>query len=50
MTGRSLCLRSRLEQLDAVHARHLDVEDGEIDRLGGQALQRLGAVGESCAR
>ena len=31
------CLRSWLEQLHAVHARHLDVEHGEIDRLRGHA-------------
>ena len=44
MTGMWLCRRSWLEKLHAVHARHLDVEDGEIDRLRAQALQRLGAV------
>ena len=38
-------LAQPLQKLEPVHARHLDVEDGEIDRLGGQAPQRLGPVG-----
>ncbi len=32
-----------LQQFHSVHARHLDVEHGEIDRLGGEGPQRLGA-------
>ena len=36
MTGIGLCRRSCAEQLHAVHARHLDVEHGEVDRLRGQ--------------
>ena len=50
ITGIWLCLRSWLEQLHAVHARHLDVEHGEIDRLRGQPLQRLGAVAVAAHR
>ncbi len=33
------------QELHAVHARHLDVEDGEIDGLGADRAQRLGAIG-----
>ncbi len=33
------------EQLHAVHARHLDVEDGEVGGMLGEPAQRLGAVG-----
>jgi hypothetical protein len=32
------------QQFHAVHARHLDVEDGEVRRAGLEALQRRGAV------
>ena len=38
-------LAQPLQQFHPVHARHLDVEHGEIDRPGGQALQRAFAVG-----
>ena len=44
MTGIVALPAQLAEQLHAVHARHLDVEHGEIDRLRRQALQRLGAV------
>ena len=33
------------QQLHAVHARHLDVEDGEVGRRGLEPLERGGAVG-----
>ena len=33
------------EQLHAVHARHLYVENGEVRRIGAQAVERGGAVG-----
>ena len=33
------------EQLQPVHARHLDVENGKVDRLSRQAGERFGAVG-----
>ena len=45
ITGRSDFWRSRRKQLHAVHARHLDVEDGEIGRVGLQAVERARAVG-----
>jgi len=32
------------EQFHSVHARHLDVEDGEVDRLRRHALESFGAV------
>jgi hypothetical protein len=38
-------LAQAAQQLHAVHARHLDVEDGEVRRPRGQPLQRGGAVG-----
>jgi hypothetical protein len=39
-----------MEQLHPVHARHLDVQHREIDRLGGQAVQRAFAIGEGAHR
>ena len=45
--GQIALLAQPVEQLEAVHARHLDVEDRQIDRLGGQALQSLRAVREN---
>ena len=41
----SVFWRSRRSSLHAVHARHLDVEDGEIGRRGLEAVERGGAVG-----
>ena len=38
-------LAQPLQQFHAVHARHLDVEHGEVDRAGVQALQGAFAVG-----
>src|SRR5205085_7422488 len=38
------------QKLHAVHPRHLDVEDGDIDRLRRHALQRLGPVAEAAHR
>src|ERR1700674_3947800 len=38
-------LAQAAEQLHAVHARHLDVEDGEVGRVGLEAVERRGAVG-----
>ena len=38
-------LTQLLQQLHAVHPRHLDVEHGEIDRAGVHALQGAFAVG-----
>ena len=38
-------LAQPLQQLHAVHARHLDVEHRQVDRPGVQALQRAFAVG-----
>ncbi len=37
-------LADAVQELHAVHARHLDVEDAEIGRCLGEALQRRGAV------
>ena len=50
ITGIWLLLAQLAEQLHAVHARHLDVEHGEIDRLRGHALQGLGAVAVAAHR
>ncbi len=44
MTGMSTLPPQLAEKLHAVHARHLDVEDRDIDRLGAQPLQCLSAV------
>ena len=45
ITGNCWLLRMRFEQLHAVHARHLDVEDAEVGRRLVEALERRGAVG-----
>ena len=45
MTGRSVFWRRRRKQLHAVHARHLDVEDGEVRRVALEAVESGGAVG-----
>ena len=45
ITGMSVFWRSRRSSLHAVHARHLDVEDGEVRRRGLEAVERGGAVG-----
>jgi hypothetical protein len=39
-----LGLANAVEQLHAVHARHLDVEDAEVGRGLVQSLQRRGAI------
>ena len=44
MTGRSVDWRSFLQQLHAVHARHLDVEDGEVGRVRRKPVERGAAV------
>jgi hypothetical protein len=38
-------LAQAAQQLHAVHARHLDVEDGEVGRVLRQPVERRGAVG-----
>ena len=45
ITGRSDLLAHAAQKLHAVHARHLDVEDGEVRRTRRQAFQRRRAVG-----
>ena len=45
MTGRSdFCLQPA-QKFHPVHARHLNVEDGEIGRIGFQPVERACAVG-----
>ena len=44
MTGKSTLLAQAAEQFHPVHARHLDVEHGEVGRILGQRLQRRLAV------
>ena len=45
MTGRFEALTQPAQHLDAVHARHLDVEDGDIRRRFRERGQRGRAVG-----